>query len=73
MRCYQGTIKKGETIFNSRTQKKIRVARLVRMHADEMEVSISSVVDILRVISNVCMYVYVVNVVRFELPLLNVN
>ena len=39
MRVYQGGIKKGDTIFNTRTDKKTRVARLVRMHADEMEVS----------------------------------
>ena len=38
MRVYQGGIKRGDTIFNSRTQKKTRVSRLVRMHADEMEV-----------------------------------
>lgn len=37
VRVYQGGIKKGDTIFNTRTDKKTRVARLVRMHADEME------------------------------------
>ena len=39
MRIYQGGIKRGDTIFNSRTQRKTKVSRLVRMHADEMEVS----------------------------------
>jgi elongation factor G len=37
LRIYQGTLRKGDTIFNSRTRKEIRVGRLVRMHADEME------------------------------------
>ena len=37
LRIYQGTLKKGDSIFNSRTKKEIRVGRLVRMHSDEME------------------------------------
>jgi elongation factor G len=37
VRTYQGTLKKGDTIFNTRTGKKVKVGRLVRMHADEME------------------------------------
>ena len=37
VRTYQGTLKKGDTIFNSRTDKKVKVGRLVRMHSDEME------------------------------------
>ena len=37
LRVYQGTIGKGDTIFNSRTKKKVKVGRLIRMHADEME------------------------------------
>jgi elongation factor G len=37
LRLYQGTLKKGDTIFNSRLGKDVRVGRLVRMHADEME------------------------------------
>ncbi len=35
IRIYQGTIKKGLNIFNTRTGKKIRVGRLVRMHSDD--------------------------------------
>lgn len=30
-------LKKGENLYNTRTRKKIRVARLVRMHSNEME------------------------------------
>jgi len=37
LRIYQGMLRKGDTIFNSRMSKDIRVGRLVRMHADEME------------------------------------
>ena len=37
IRLYQGTLKRGDTIYNSRTGQETRVGRLVRMHADEME------------------------------------
>jgi elongation factor G len=37
VRIYQGTLTKGDTLYNSRTGREIRVGRLVRMHADEME------------------------------------
>ncbi len=37
IRTYQGTLRKGDTIVNTRTGKKVKVGRLVRMHADEME------------------------------------
>ncbi len=37
MRVYQGYLKKGDTIVNTRTGKKVKVGRLVRMHADQME------------------------------------
>ena len=37
LRIYQGSIGKGDGLFITRTNKKIKVGRLVRMHADEME------------------------------------
>ena len=37
MRVYQGTIRKGDFITNSRDQKKVKVPRLVYMHSDDME------------------------------------
>ncbi|KAM6160136.1 elongation factor G, mitochondrial isoform 4-T4 [Erethizon dorsatum] len=37
VRNYQGELRKGDTIYNTRTGKKVRVQRLVRMHADVME------------------------------------
>jgi len=37
IRVYQGTLEKGSTIVNVRTGKKVKVGRLVRMHADQME------------------------------------
>lgn len=36
MRIYQGTVKKGDFIFNINTGKKVKVPRMVRMHSDEM-------------------------------------
>jgi len=37
MRVYQGSMKKGDTLVNSRDGKKTKVGRLIRMHASEME------------------------------------
>lgn len=42
MRMYQGSLRRGMQIFNARTGKKIKVPRLVRMHSNEMEVSIKA-------------------------------
>ena len=38
MRVYQGSIKKGGWIWHAKTNKRVKVPRLVRMHSDDMEV-----------------------------------
>ena len=38
IRVYQGHIKRGDSMINTRTSKKVRISRLARMHSDEMEV-----------------------------------
>jgi len=40
IRVYQGRLKRGDSMYNTRTQKRIRTSRLVRLHADQMEVSV---------------------------------
>ncbi|MBN1907270.1 MAG: elongation factor G [Deltaproteobacteria bacterium] len=37
LRIYQGSIKKGDDLVNTRDRKRLKVGRLARMHADEME------------------------------------
>ncbi len=37
VRVYQGTLAKGAVIVNTRTGKKVKIGRVVRMHADQME------------------------------------
>ena len=37
LRVYQGTLSKGDTVYQTRTGNKIKIGRLVRMHADKME------------------------------------
>ncbi|XP_024875512.1 elongation factor G, mitochondrial isoform X2 [Temnothorax curvispinosus] len=36
-RCYQGMLRKSENLYNTRTRKKVRAQKLVRLHSDEME------------------------------------
>ncbi len=37
IRVYQGSLGKGDTVINVRTGNKVKIGRLVRMHADQME------------------------------------
>jgi elongation factor G len=37
IRVYQGSLAKGDTIVNVRTGKKVKVGRVIRMHADQMK------------------------------------
>ncbi|MFC2169281.1 elongation factor G [Acidobacteriota bacterium] len=37
IRIYQGSIRKGDELFNTRSRHKFKVGRLIRMHADSME------------------------------------
>jgi elongation factor G len=37
MRVYQGKVAKGDFIVNTRTKKRVKVSRLIQMHADKME------------------------------------
>ena len=36
-RIYQGTLRKGDQVINTSKGKKVRIGRLVQMHADEMQ------------------------------------
>ena len=38
LRIYQGKFSKGDTIINNRTKRKTKASRLIRMHANKMEV-----------------------------------
>lgn len=37
IRVYQGTLRKGMHVFNARSDKKIKIPKIVRMHSNEME------------------------------------
>ncbi|HAK47316.1 MAG TPA: elongation factor G [Spirochaeta sp.] len=37
IRVYQGQVKKGSELYNTRSRKKFKVGRLIRMHSDHME------------------------------------
>lgn len=54
-RLYQGTMTKGDAIINSRTGKKVRVGRLVRMHAnDRVNIEVARAGDIIAMIGVDC-------------------
>ena len=54
-RIYQGTLTKGESIYNARTGKQIRVGRLVRMHANDRDnIETASAGDIIAMIGVEC-------------------
>ena len=55
MRIYQGAVKKGQTILNVVSDKKVKVSRLVRMNADEMmEIDSASAGDIVALFGVEC-------------------
>ncbi|KAF1350101.1 P-loop containing nucleoside triphosphate hydrolase protein [Delphinella strobiligena] len=37
IRVYQGSLRKGASVYNARTDKKVKIPRIVRMHSNEME------------------------------------
>ncbi|MHC4445089.1 MAG: elongation factor G [Planctomycetota bacterium] len=54
-RIYQGTIRRGGIYFNSRLQKKQRVGRILRMHADDREaVDVARAGDIVALVGVEC-------------------
>ena len=55
LRVYQGTLRKGDTVHQTRTRKKIKIGRLVRMHADKMEdIEVASAGDIVGIFGIDC-------------------
>ncbi len=54
-RIYQGTLRKGETYYNSRSRKRQRVSRILRVHADQKEdIDSASAGDIVAVMGIEC-------------------
>ncbi len=55
LRVYQGTLRKGDNVIQTRTRKKIKIGRLVRMHADKMEdIEVASAGDIVGIFGIDC-------------------
>lgn len=54
-RIYQGTLNKGETLINTRTKKRVRIGRIVRMHAnDRVNIDAAGAGDIIAMIGVDC-------------------
>ncbi len=54
-RIYQGTLNKGETLINTRTKKRVRVGRIVRMNSNDREnIDAASAGDIIAMIGVDC-------------------
>ena len=54
-RIYQGTLTKGDTLYNTRTKKRVRVGRIVRMNSNDREnIDAASAGDIIAMIGVDC-------------------
>jgi elongation factor G len=54
-RIYSGTLRKGDTVYNTRTGQRVRIGRLVRMHAsDREEITEAAAGDIVALIGVDC-------------------
>ncbi len=54
-RIYQGQLKKGETIYNTRTKKKVRLGRMVRMNSNDREnIDVAGAGDIIAMVGIDC-------------------
>lgn len=60
MRCYQGSLRRNDNIYNARTGQRIKVARLVRMHSNVMEEVFSVFVSNFTVIFNHLLIIYLI-------------
>jgi elongation factor G len=55
IRIYQGSLKKGDDLYKTRSRQKVKVGRLIRMHADSMEdISEASAGDIVALFGIEC-------------------
>lgn len=52
IRVYQGSLQKGDMLFNTRTGKKVRIPRVVRMHSAEMEDINEAYAGLIQLINN---------------------
>lgn len=55
IRVYQGQVKKGDTIYNVNAGKKVKISRMIRMHANEMEdIDVAESGDIFAIFGTEC-------------------